>query len=95
MTTMSAPTSFRQVDGFDVHCLYTENDFLRKENQRLRIAHLRRMSDAAFMLCAREEKLARTSWEEKWKSAHTKKSERFIRFCRACRVEIARLRGEG
>ena len=68
---------------------------LRARLHRLRIAHLRRMSDAAFLLCAREEKLARTSWEEKWKAVHTRKAERFIRFCRACRAEITRLRGEG
>jgi len=56
------------------------------EIRRLRIAHLRRMSDAAFLLCAREEKLARTSWEEKWRAAHARKAERFIRFSMACRA---------
>lgn len=64
---------------------------MEREIRHLRIAHLRRMSDAAFLLCAREEKLARTSWEEKWKSAHARKAERFILFSRACRTEITRL----
>ena len=75
--------------------LAVESMMDQEQIRRLRIANLRRMADVAFMLCAKEEKLARTSWEEKWKSAHARKAEKFIQFCRACRVEIARLRGEG
>lgn len=91
MTTMSAPTSFRQVDGFDVHCLYTENDFLRKENQRLRIAHLRRMSDACLLISMQaSSKLPRFPTEGQWKRFFAKQN-RWSKFRTTCRAEITRL----
>ena len=63
---------------------------LREELRRLRIAHLRRMADAAIL-----DTWAR--WERVLQGAQnrTRAYLRIERFASACRAEIARLRGEG
>ena len=67
---------------------------LRARLLRLRIAHLRRMSDSCLLTSMQvSSKLPRFPTEGQWKRFFAKQN-RWSRFRTACRTEIARLRGE-
>lgn len=72
----------------------SEIEYMDCELRRLRIAHLRRM------VCSIHGAIERTQWfpaytEQEFEHKKWRRRDRFTRFAKACRAEIARLRGEG
>ena len=68
-----------------------EFDAMEREIRRLRIAHLRRMSDACLLISMQaSSKLPRFPTEGQWKRFFAKHN-RWSKFRTTCRAEIARL----
>jgi hypothetical protein len=68
-----------------------EIEYMEREIRRLRIAHLRRMSDACLLISMQaSSKLPRFPTEGQWKRFFAKQN-RWSKFRTTCRAEIARL----
>lgn len=67
---------------------------LREQLRRLRIAHLRRMADVAEIRRSRWSEIAQHGQDNEDRVWCRRNAPRMGKLYRACRVEIARLRGE-